>query len=298
MNSLCSLIKAKMRGDVRDNELMALHTSLKVGGRADCFVAPADLDDLVVVLAALRGGGIPYCVIGGGFNLLVRHGGIRGVVISLVHLAKLELDKKLLYAEAGIRNQTLTKQAAEAGLSGIEFLCGIPGTLGGALAMNAGAHGQAVLEKVETLTTLREGKLITRRQQELDFGYRLHRLMPGEIIISAAFSLEQREREEIEKRMAECLTHRRDHQKVTYPNAGSFFKNPPGEAAWKLIDAAGLRGCRVGGAQVSEIHTNFLVNTGGATAGDFLELATLIKTKVKETSGVSLEEEVRIIGED
>lgn len=277
---------------------MAGHTSLKVGGPADCYVQPADLSDLTALLNLLQVEKIPYLVIGAGFNLLVRDVGIRGVVISLGRLAEVGIEAGRLNAEAGSRNQEVTKHAAEMGLSGLEFLCGIPGTLGGALAMNAGAHGQAVLEKVETLTTIRNGKILARKREELDFGYRFHRLAPGEVIVSASFRLEAGTKEEIEQRMADCLAHRREHQKVAFPNAGSFFKNPPEGPAWKFIDAAGLRGYKIGGAQVSEAHANFLVNRGGATAKDFLELAALIKKRVKESSGVVLEEEVRVVGED
>jgi len=162
--------------------------------------------------------------------------------------------------------------------------------------MNAGAHGGATLERVASLVTLRQGAEVTRSRDELEFGYRYLKLTPGEIVVSATLQLEAQERLAIEQRMAAFQAHRGGAQRVGFPNAGSFFKNPEGQQAWRLIDEAGLRGMQVGGAQVSEVHTNFLVNRGGATAKDFLELAALIKAKVKEVSGVELEEEVRIVG--
>ncbi|HYS42916.1 MAG TPA: UDP-N-acetylmuramate dehydrogenase, partial [Geobacteraceae bacterium] len=192
----------------------------------------------------------------------------------------------------------LVRFAEERRLAGLEFLIGIPGTAGGALSMNAGAHGEAILDRLDTLTTLSGGELGTRTRAELEYGYRFLKLAPGEIIVAATFRLDAGTPAEIEERIERFLAHRRNAQRVGQPNAGSFFKNPEGEQAWRLIDAAGLRGYRVGGAQVSEVHANFLVNRGGATARDFLELAGVIRERVKATAGIELEEEVRIVGED
>ncbi len=296
---LADLMRERVRGELLIDEPLSLHTSLKVGGPADLFVAPADLADLRELLRLLAEHGVPHLVIGGGYNLLVRDGGFRGVAISLRHLRSLEeVSGGLLSAGAGVTNGAFVRFTEERRLTGMEFLIGIPGTVGGALAMNAGAHGEAILEQLESLTTLMRGELRTRTQEELVYGYRYLRLEPGEIVVKAAFRLTPGSPAEIEERIERFLAHRRNSQRVSFPNAGSFFKNPDEEQAWRLIDDAGLRGHRVGGAQVSEVHANFLVNRGGAAARDFLALAALIKERVKAASGIELEEEVRIVGED
>jgi UDP-N-acetylmuramate dehydrogenase len=292
------LITEKVCGVVLRNEPMALHTSLRVGGPADWFISPSDLEDLQRMVVLLADHGMPYLVIGGGNNLLVRDGGFRGAVISLEGFHRLELSKNgLLHAAAGVTNRSLVDFALESELSGLEFLVGIPGRLGGALAMNAGAGGQTITDALKTLVTLKDGIVTPVVKGNLAYGYRYLRLAPGEIIIEASFRLEKGRREEIGNRMEELMAHRRAVQQVGYPNSGSFFKNPSAGPAWRFIDAAGLRGCRVGGAQVSEVHANFLVNRGGATAGDFISLAARIKEKVREESGVELEEEVIVVGE-
>lgn len=291
-------VARELRGEARWDEPMSQHTSLRVGGPADLFIEPADLNDLKDALATLEAEEIPYLVVGAGFNLLVLDGGIRGCVVSLRGLDGVKpLPEDRIEVAAGIANAMLCKIAAENGLSGIEFLCGIPGTFGGAIAMNAGAHGSEIMQRVEGITTLRGCEVVTRNRDELEFGYRFLRLEPREIVISAVLRLDPAERRDIEERMAGYIAQRGRSQRVSYPSAGSFFKNPPGAQAWRLIDEAGLRGVMVGGAQVSEAHTNFLVNRGGAKAVDFMALAALVKTRVLQTSGVQLEEEVRIIGE-
>jgi UDP-N-acetylmuramate dehydrogenase len=294
-----SLITGIIRGEVLFDEPLARHTSLKVGGAADIFAVPADLDDLRSLLRLIAETGAACLVIGGGYNLLVRDGGFRGVTISLRDLRRLdELPGNRVKAEAGVINGALVRFAEERCLAGLEFLIGIPGTLGGALSMNAGAHGEAVLDRLETLFTLSDGEVRTMTHDELDYGYRYLSLRPGEIVVGATFRLDRGSAAEIEARIEGFLAHRRNAQRVSHPSAGSFFKNPEGAQAWRLIDGSGLRGHRIGGAQVSEIHTNFLVNRGGATAKDFLELAALVKEKVKKQSGIELEEEVKIVGED
>ncbi|GFO68903.1 UDP-N-acetylenolpyruvoylglucosamine reductase [Geomonas limicola] len=292
-------VLAGLRGEARRNEPMARHTSLKVGGPVALYLEPADLADLQNALAVLRKEQIPYFVVGGGYNLLVRDGGFRGCAISLKRLDQLLLlPGQRLEVGAGVSNARLCKTAAESALSGIEFLVGIPGSFGGALTMNAGAHGGETLKRVESLVTVRSGKVLSRTSDELDFGYRHLTLEPGEVVVAATLQLAEGERSSVETTMKDFLAHRGGAQKVGFPNAGSFFKNPPRQQAWQLIDQAGLRGYQVGGAQVSEVHTNFLVNRGGASAGDFLKLAALIKEKVLAVSGAELQEEVRIVGED
>lgn len=297
-DDLFAALRGRVRGEILRDEPMVRHTSLKVGGPADFFVTPADRDDLQELVAVAAASGTPLFVVGGGFNLLVRDRGIRGVVISLVRLADRErLAENRVRVGAGVTNRDLVRFLVHEGLAGLEFLDGIPGSVGGALAMNAGAHGGAVLDRVEELVTLHDGRLRRRRRDELDCGYRFLRLDPGEIIVEGTFRLEAGTEREIGARVEEFRIHRAASQKVGYPNAGSFFKNPEGGAAWRLIADCGLRGATEGGAQVSEVHSNFLVNRGGATAGDFLALAARIKEEVERKTGTSLEEEVRIVGE-
>ncbi len=281
------------------NEPMNRHTSLKVGGPADLYAVPDDAEDLQNLLLGLRQQQIPWLAMGKGYNLLVRDKGIRGAVISLERFNRItDLGEQRILAEAGAENLTVVRFAQELGLGGIAFISGIPGTVGGAIKMNAGAYGSGILERTESLTLLRDGRVAEYRMSELDYGYRHLTLQPGDIVLSAVFNLEVREAQQTEEEIRKDLELRRSKHNVGFPSAGSFFKNPPGQAAWRLIDTAGMRGARVGGAQVSEVHSNFLVNSGGATTLDFLELSTLIKDAVFKTSGVTLEEEVRIVGEE
>lgn len=292
-------IRAGFRGDLLFNEPLSRHTSLKVGGPADIFAAPEDRSDLLELLRNLEALSIPCFVIGGGYNLLVRDKGFRGAVISLNKLNSVELrGESGLYAEAGAKNSTLACFARDNGLAGLEFLTGIPGSVGGALCMNAGAHGREIFDSVATLEFLSGGALNRCEKHSLNYGYRHLQLNPDEIIVSAEFKLERGNRETISALMDSCAGKRRETQQVGLPNAGSYFKNPAGHAAWRLIDESGLRGFLAGGAQVSEAHANFLVNRGNATALDFLKLAAIIKERVFEKSGIMLEEEVRIVGEE
>ncbi|MDD2337967.1 MAG: UDP-N-acetylmuramate dehydrogenase [Geobacteraceae bacterium] len=292
-------IVQEIRGTVLRDEPMARHTSLRVGGPTDWFVVPTDSDDLQSLLDLLGEFEIPFLVVGGGYNLLVRDGGIRGCVISLERFDLLDREGAVLvHAGAGVENAALVRFCRDQGLTGLEFLGGIPGRLGGALAMNAGAGGGEITDSLETLVVVKDRTLIKKERNQLVFGYRFLHLEPGEIIVKASFRLTEGDPEEISDRMKSFLEKRRATQQVGYPNAGSFFKNPPGGLAWRCIDGAGLRGSRIGGAEVSTVHANFLVNRGGASADDFLALAARVKEQVREQSGVELTEEVRIVGVD
>jgi UDP-N-acetylmuramate dehydrogenase len=299
MDQLFKTIRTVFSGKLLQQEPLAHHTSLRVGGPADLFAVPRDREDLLRLLQVLDEQQIPRLVIGGGYNLLVRDGGFRGAAISLEKLQQLTvLQDGLIRAEAGGRNIDLARLAEAHGLCGIEFLVGIPGTVGGAVRMNAGAHGGEIFDHLVSLEIMDEDGVRTCDKKTFEYGYRRLQLEPNKIIIAANFKLAAGNREAIATAMDACLQKRRDVQQVRFPNAGSFFKNPAGQSAWRLIDQAGLRGMAVGGAQVSEVHCNFLINRGNATATDFLNLAALVKEKVFATSAVQLEEEVRITGED
>lgn len=277
---------------------MCLHTSLKVGGPADLYAIPEDAEDLRQLLAWLGERNIPWMPVGRGYNLLVRDKGIRGAVISLERFDRITaIGGSLIKVEAGVENLAAVRFALKMGLGGIGFISGIPGTIGGAIKMNAGAYGEGLLERTDHLTLLRGDKIGDFRMEELDYGYRHLRLEDGDIVLAAVFKLDEREPAHTEEEIRKDLELRRAKHNVGHPSAGSFFKNPHGQAAWRLIDAAGMRCVKVGSAQVSGVHSNFLVNTGGATAQDFLDLAAIVKNAVLATSGVTLEEEVRIVGE-
>jgi UDP-N-acetylmuramate dehydrogenase len=287
-----------IRGQLLFNEPMSLHTSLKTGGPADLYAIPEDAEDLQQLLLALGEQDIPWLAIGRGYNLLVRDKGIRGAVISLEQFNRITATSELMIrAEAGVENLTLVRFAQKRGLGGIGFISGIPGTVGGAIKMNAGAYGEGILERTDRLTLLRNGSISDFRMDELDYGYRHLRLEEGDIVIAATFKLEERDPHHTEEEIRKDLELRRSKHNVGFPSAGSFFKNPSGSAAWRLIDAAGMRGATVGGAQVSEVHSNFLVNAGNATTVDFLNLSIQVINAVFATSGVTLEAEVRIVGE-
>lgn len=278
---------------------MSLHTSLKVGGPTDLYAIPEDAEDLQLLVRQLTAQQIPWMVVGRGYNLLVRDGGIRGAVISLERFNRIEaVGEQLIRAEAGAENLAVIRFSQQRGLGGIGFISGIPGTIGGAIRMNAGAYGQGILERTVCMTLLREGELREFCINELEYGYRHLELQPGDLILSATFRLEQCAADLTEEEICKDFELRRSKHNVGFPSAGSFFKNPAGQASWRLIDAAGMRGQQVGGAKVSEVHSNFLVNAGGATATDFLQLAGVVKEEVLKACGVQLEEEVRIVGEE
>lgn len=296
---MLNLSGLSIRGQLLADEPMSRHTSLKVGGPADLFAIPEDTDDLVKLLRLLAAEGVPWLAIGRGNNLLVRDGGIRGAVISLERFNRIEAQGEgRIRAGAGAENLAVVRFAQERGLGGIGFISGIPGTVGGAIRMNAGAYGSGILEWTESLTLLYDGSVREFSRDELEYGYRQLSLGGGDIILGALFRLEERDARQTEEEIRKDLELRRSKHGVGFPSAGSFFKNPAGQTAWRLIDAAGMRGVRVGGARVSEVHSNFLVNTGGAIAGDFLELSGVVKKAVLTSSGVTLEEEVRIVGEE
>ncbi len=299
MNNRFENIADAFRGTLLLNEPMSRHTSLRVGGIVDLYAIPMDLDDLLLLVNWLDLEQMPRMIVGGGYNLLVRDGGIRGAVVSLEKLDTIEkLEPFCIKAWAGAENLAVVRFGQQLALGGVGFISGIPGTIGGAIRMNAGAYGNGLLEHVLSLTILRNGAVKELERSHINYGYRYLELDPGDIILAATLELEPREPLDTEDEIRRDLELRRARHNVGFPSAGSFFKNPGGKAAWKLIDEAGMRAFTVGGAQMSEIHSNFLVNRGSGTATDCLTLARLVKEAVFLTSGVQLEEEVRIVGEE
>jgi len=289
-----------VKGELRLNEPMAKHVSWRAGGCAARAYVPADLKDLAAFLKALPQDEAVLFV-GLGSNLLVRDGGFRGTVI-LMHavLNTVRVESERIYAEAGVASPKLARFAAKHGFEGAEFLAGIPGTIGGALAMNAGCYGAETWEVVdEVLTIDRRGELHHRKPADYEISYRhvaLHEAKE-EWFVAAWFKLARGDGALSQQRIKALLQKRISAQPLNRPNAGSVFRNPPGDFAARLIEACGLKGKRIGGAQVSEKHANFIVNLGDATAADIECLISLVQDTVRRERGVVLEREVRIVGD-
>jgi UDP-N-acetylmuramate dehydrogenase len=293
-----------LRGRLLLDEPMRKHLSWRTGGSADRAYVPADLDDAAQFMRSLPAGE-PVYFIGLGSNLLVRDGGIRGTVV-LTHSshAAMHMDDALIYAEARAASPKLARYAANHGYAGAEFLAGIPGTVGGALAMNAGCYGSETWDAVDRVLTLRRsGKLRVRSPGDFDIGYRHVALRDGglgvdEWFVAAWFGFERGDREAARRRIRELLQQRIRDQPLALPNAGSVFRNPPGDHAARLIEACGLKGYAIGGARVSEKHANFIVNAHGrGSAADIENLIEHVRHTVLARHGVELVAEVRIIGE-
>ena len=289
------------QGQLLINEPLARYTSWRVGGKADHFYIPVDVEDLAQFLQGLDDNE-PVCFIGLGSNLLVRDGGVRGTVV-LMHnvLSDLRMDAGSIYAEAGVTCAKLAKFTARQHRHGAEFMAGIPGTVGGALAMNAGCHGSETWEVVAKVQTIdRKGVLHVRDKAEFNISYRHVEMADGsplnEWFIAAWFWLAAGEASEAEQKIKSLLAKRLATQPLNWPNAGSVFRNPAGDFAARLIEASGLKGYRIGGAQVSEKHANFIVNLGEAKAADIEALIAHIRKTVSEKQGVELQQEVRVIG--
>lgn len=292
-----------MRGEFRLNESMARHVSWRAGGAVARAYFPADLDDLADFLGRLRHDE-PLLLVGLGSNLLVRDGGFEGTAVfthGVLNGLRQEPDGSL-YAEAGVASPKLARFAANQGLADAEFLAGIPGTLGGALAMNAGCHGGETWSHVERVLMLdRRGQKVERRPEDFAIAYRHVGLKAStdEIFAAAWLRFPAGDGEAARERIRQLLETRLASQPLQLPNAGSVFRNPPGDHAARLIEAAGLKGRRVGGAQVSEKHANFIVNPdGNARASEIETLIGLVQAEVGEKFGVRLVREVRIVGEE
>lgn len=295
----------ELRGELPGLDLvvdapMSEHTSFHIGGPADLLAAPADEESLRRLLLFARGNGVPLTVVGRGTNLLVRGRGVRGLVVRVGRgLDGTEVSDSVISAGAGLPLIELARTAARSGLDGLAWACGIPGSLGGALVMNAGAYGgemKDVVRRVEVMGP--DGARTWLPAKDLDFGYRRSALQGGDLVaLRAELGLRPGDRLAIEAAMAENDRRRAESQPLELPSAGSVFRRPPNLYVGPSITEAGLRGARVGGAQVSEKHAGFIVNRGGATADDVLELIERVRAGVRARFGVDLVPEIRVIGE-
>lgn len=304
-NSHAKDLENLMPGKVMWNCSLARYTTLRVGGPAEAVVIVENGADLVRLLGWLRTRNIPRHVIGGGSNILVPDQGLPGVIVMLGRgLAGIELiceenDKILVRAGGGCRLAGLIKYCADRSISGLEFAVGIPGSIGGAIVMNAGCWGKEIGDVLYSVTMLNPaGKQVTEPREKLDLSYRQWSGGRETVIIAAVFALTKSDKQKIKVTCREYLQRRKEKQPQNMASAGSFFKNPPGQAAGRLIEEAGLKGCRVGGAMVSPQHANFIVNTGTATAADILALMRMVQSTVFDRSGIMLEPEVQILKND
>lgn len=276
------------------------HTTFRVGGPADLMFFPRGVEELELALQAAGEAGVPVHLLGNGSNLLVRDSGLRGLTIVMGEgFAQIRVEGARVRAQAGAMLSRVSMAAQEAGLSGLEFAAGIPGTLGGGCAMNAGAYGGQLSDVLVEAEVLMDGVRRSLSREEMQMGYRTTLpLRRGGIVLSACFALTPGDPQRILERMRELNARRREKQPLNLPSAGSTFKRPEGHFAGGLIEQCGLKGYRIGGAQVSEKHAGFVVNAGGASAADILALIEHIQRVVLARTGVRLEPEVRILGED
>ena len=288
----------ELRGRLTANQSLAELTWFRVGGPAQILFTPADENDLAYFLARLPTE-LPVHVVGVGSNLIVRDGGLPGVVIRLAPrgFGEIAAHGDIVAVGTAALDKRVAEMAASANLAGLEFFFGIPGTIGGALRMNAGANGAETKDVlIEASGVGRDGRKHVFTNAEMKFVYRNSGVDPSIIFTSARFQGKPASVEAIRARMNEVRAHREAAQPIREKTGGSTFKNPPGNSAWKLVDAAGCRGLRVGGAQVSEMHCNFLINTGEATAADIETLGETVRTRVRENSGIELQWEIKRIG--
>lgn len=288
-----------IKGEKRVYYPLSKLSSFRVGGKGDLVIFPKDLDDLILLRKRALEKGIPLTLIGFGSNLLIRDGGVRGVTVILRKgLNYIRVSGRRVIAGGGTPLHELTKETARHSLSGLEFLAGIPGTVGGAVFMNAGTNKGEIKDSLLRITLLdSSGEVEEVKRGDIPFGYRQSGLPEGGIVVEAEFQLKEGKREEIEGAIESEIERRKKKGEYKGFNAGSIFKNPEGYFAGRLIEEAGLKGYRVGGAIVSNDHANFILNEGGATAGDILDLIAQVKDRVYKKNGLLLEEEIRIIGE-
>lgn len=297
IKELCDIAGEK---NVLTDEPLSRHTTFRIGGPADYFVTPENPEDIRCLIEFCRGRDIPYYIVGNGSNLLAGDKGFRGVIIQVFkNMNEIRTEGEKVYAQAGALLSKIAAAALEASLTGLEFASGIPGTLGGALRMNAGAYGGEMKQVVESATVLTpEGEVLVIPVSELGMSYRTSVIAKNDyVVLEAALRLKKGRQEEIRALMDDLKEKRVSKQPLEYGSAGSTFKRPEGYFAGKLIQDSGLRGFRIGAAQVSEKHCGFVINRGGATAAEVVELMDQVRSRVKEKFGVELEPEVKRIGE-
>ena len=285
---------------VKENDKLSHYTYTKACGPADVLVFPKSKDEVAAVVSWVNEKQVPLTVLGNSSNVIIKDGGVRGIVMILTEMDHMEVKRHRLTVQSGARLIDASRMALAERLSGLEFACGIPGSVGGAVYMNAGAYDGEVEEVIESVVVItREGKIKTYSKDELEFSYRHSKLQEtNEIVLEVVFDLEKGKHEAIKARMDELTALRESKQPLEYPSCGSVFKRPTGYFTGKLIQEAGLQGLTWGGAQVSMKHAGFIVNINQATATDYIELIAHIKKVIMEHYGVPLETEVRIIGED
>ncbi len=282
------------------NEPLKKHTYTCLGGAADFYVTPETYEQVQQIVKLAKQDSIPFTLLGNGSNLIVKDGGIRGIVLNLNSLADIKTVGNKVVAQSGARIIDVSREALKQRLTGLEFACGIPGSVGGALYMNAGAYGGEIKDVLESAVVVdSNGDLVTLNAAELNLEYRRSNIPDnGYIVLEGTFSLKPGEYEEIKAVMDDLTYKRESKQPLEYPSCGSVFKRPPGYYAGKLIQDSGLQGTQIGGAQVSLKHAGFIVNKDNATAEEYIRLIRHVQATVNEKFGVKLEREVRIIGED
>jgi UDP-N-acetylmuramate dehydrogenase len=291
--------KGLIEGRVLFDAPMRQFTSIKVGGPADSLFFPKDVDELRKLVRYARRKSIPFFILGKGTNLVVRDKGVRGWVISLTQgMKKIQLNGEVVEAEGGLPLQRLVQFTIQKGLTGLEPFFGIPGTVGGGLAMNAGAWGAELKDVLRSITLMKDdGEVVERSRPRLKFSYRRLDLPSSWIILKGRFQLKKGKKEEILERVKSYSEMRKRTQPLDSPSAGSIFKNPKESPAGKWIEEAGLKGFRMGQAMISDRHANFIINLGKATAGEVIDLMELVERKIYEKKGISLEREVKVVGE-
>jgi UDP-N-acetylmuramate dehydrogenase len=288
-----------IKGRVLFDAPMRQFTSMKVGGPADSLLFPKDADELKKVIRFARRKKIPFLILGKGTNLVVRDKGVRGWVINLTQgMKKIKIGGEMIEAEAGLSLQQLVQFSIQKGLTGLEPFYGIPGTVGGGLAMNAGAWGAELKDVLLSVTLMKEdGEIVERSRSRLRFSYRGLVIPPSWIILKGRFQLKKGKKEETLERVKSYSEMRKRKQPLDYPSAGSIFKNPKEGPAGKWIEEAGLKGFRIGQAMVSDRHANFIINLGKAKAEEVIRLMEFVEKKIYEEKGISLEREVKVVGE-
>ncbi|MDO4860357.1 MAG: UDP-N-acetylmuramate dehydrogenase [Bacillota bacterium] len=303
MTQIIDILKKELpESAVIRNADMKEYTSFKAGGQADILVIPENEEQLMYALKTLAGSGAEYMVMGNGTNILVKDGGYRGVIVKIGDaFSDIRVEGEKLIAGSGALMTQVANEALDAGLEGFEFASGIPGSIGGAAFMNAGAYGGEIVQILESVrVAAKDGsRIFTMTNEELELSYRHSKLYEtGDIVLEVTLKLKKGDKLTIRNKIRELAEKRNSKQPVDKPSAGSFFKRPEGYYAGKLIQDAGLKGLTVGGAQVSELHSGFVINTGNATASDIVQLKEVVQATVKDKFGVELQPEVRIIGED